>query len=125
MSGTDLSKLTGIEGHILKPAPESYQGRFMPVFRNEWIHMLHRFIAVFGGLALIIMSWVWLKKRFGYNVINNFIVSLIFLEILVGVLNSVLRVPVPISALHTAVAAALTGLMFYTLAENHQIKEKA
>ena len=125
MSGTDLSKLTGIEGHILQPAPEDYRGRFLPEFRNEWIHMLHRFIAVFGGLALIIMSWVWLKNRFGYNVINNFIVLLILLEIIVGVLNSVLRVPVPISALHTAVAAALTGLMFYAFAENHQIKEKA
>ena len=125
MSGTDLSKLTGIEGHILQPAPEDYRGRFLPEFKNEWIHMLHRFIAVFGGLSLIIMSWFWLKNRFGYNLINYFIVLLIFLEILVGVLNSVLRVPVPISALHTAVAATLTGLMFYALAENHQIKEKA
>ena len=125
MSGTDLSKLTGIEGHILQPAPEDYRGRFLPEFRNEWIHMLHRFIAVFGGLALIIMSWVWLKNRFGYNVLNNFIVLLILLEIIVGVLNSVLRVPVPISALHTAVAAALTGLMFYAFAENYHIKEKA
>ena len=125
MSGTDLSKLTGIEGHILQPAPEDYRGRFLPEFRNEWIHMLHRFIAVFGGLALIIMSWVWLKNRFGYNVLNNFIVLLILLEIIVGVLNSVLRVPVPISALHTTVAAALTGLMFYVFAENYQIKEKA
>ena len=95
MSGTDLSKLTGIEGHILQPAPEDYRGRFLPEFRNEWIHMLHRFIAVFGGLALIIMSWVWLKNRFGYNVINNFIVLLILLEIIVGVLNSVLSVHVP------------------------------
>ncbi len=125
MSGSDLSKLTGIEGHILQPAAEDYRGRFLPEFRNEWIHMLHRFIAVFGGLALIIMSWVWLKNRFGYNVINNFIVLLILLEIIVGVLNSVLRVPVPISALHTTVAAALTGLMFYVFAENYQIKEKA
>ena len=125
MSGTDLSKLTGIEGHILQPAPGDYRGRFLPEFRNEWIHMLHRFIAVFAGLLLIIMSWVWLKNRFGYNVLNNFIVLLILLEIIVGVLNSVLRVPVPISALHTAVAATLTGLMFYAFAENHQIKEKS
>ena len=125
MSGTDVSKLTGIEGHILQPAPVDYQGRFLPEFKNEWIHMMHRFIAVVGGLALITMSWIWLKNRFGYNVINNFIVLLILLEIFVGVLNSVLRVPVPISALHTAVAAVLTGLMFYALAENHQIKEKA
>jgi len=47
------------------------------------------------------------------------------LEIIVGVLNSVLRVPVPISTLHTTVAAALTGLMFYVFAENYQIKGKA
>ena len=73
----------------------------------------------------MMMSWIWLKNRFGYNVINNFIVLLILLEIIVGVLNSVLRVPVPISALHTAVAAALTGLMFYVFAENFQIMEKA
>ena len=125
MSGTDLSKLTGIEGHILQSAPEDYQGRFLPEFRNEWIHMIHRFIAVFGGLALIMMSWIWLKNRFGYSVIHNFIVLLILLEIILGVLNSVLRVPVTISALHTAVAAALTGLMFYALAENHHIKKKA
>ena len=123
MSGTDISKLTGIRGNILQPAPEEYQGRFLPEFRNEWIHMLHRFIAVFGGMALVIMSWVWLKNRFGFKIINNFIVVLILLEIIVGVLNSVLRVPVPISALHTAIAATLTGLMFFTFAGNHLIKK--
>ena len=123
MSGTDISKLTGIRGNILQPAPEEYQGRFLPEFRNEWIHMLHRFIAVFGGMALVIMSWVWLRNRFGFKIINNFIVGLIFLEIIVGVLNSVLRVPVPISALHTAIAATLTGLMFFAFAGNHQIKK--
>ena len=124
MSGTDLSVLTGIDGKILQPAPEDYQGRFLPEFRNEWIHMSHRFIAVFGGLGLIIMSWVWLKNRFGYKTINNLIVFLILFEIIVGVLNSVLRVPVPISALHTAIAATLIGLMFYALAGNYHINEK-
>ena len=123
MSGADISKLTGITGNILQPAPEEYQGRFLPEFRNEWIHMLHRFIAVFGGMALVVMSWVWLKNRFGFKIINNFIVGLILLEIIVGVLNSVLRVPVPISALHTAIAATLTGLMFFAFAGNHQIKK--
>ena len=123
MSGADISKLTGITGNILQPAPEEYQGRFLPEFRNEWIHMLHRFIAVFGGMALVIMSWVWLRNRFGFKIINNFIVGLILLEIIVGVLNSVLRVPVPISALHTAIAATLTGLMFFAFAGNHQIKK--
>ena len=71
------------------------------------------------------MSWVWLKKRYRQHFISNLIVFLIFLEIFVGVLNSVLRVPVPISALHTAVAATLTGLMFFALVGNHKIKEKS
>ena len=123
MSGADISKLTGITGNILQPAPEEYQGRFLPEFRNEWIHMLHRFIAVFGGMALVIMSWGWRKNSFEFKIINNFIVGLILLEIIVGVLNSVLRVPVPISALHTAIAATLTGLMFFAFAGNHQIKK--
>ena len=124
MSGTDISKLTGVEGNILPPAPEDYLGRFLPEFRNEWIHMIHRFISILGGLALIIMSWVWLKNRFKYKIINNFIILLILLEIILGVLNSVLRVPVPISAIHTAVAATITGLLFFALAKNHQIIEK-
>ena len=83
-----------------------------------------RIRAIFGGLALIIMSWVWLKKRFGYKIINNLIILLILLEIILGVLNSVLRIPVPISAMHTAVAATLTGLLFFAFAKNFQIKEK-
>ncbi len=86
--------------------------------------MFHRIIAIFGGLALIIMSWVWLKNRFGYKTINNLIVLLILLEIILGVFNSILRVPVPISAIHTAVAASLVGLMFFALAENQLIKKK-
>ena len=55
---------------------------------------------------------------------NNLIILLILLEIILGVLNSVLRIPVPISALHTAVAATLTGLLFFAFAENFQVKEK-
>ena len=125
MSGTDISILTGVEGNILQPAPLDYQGRFLPEFRNEWIHMIHRFIAILGGFALIIMSWVWLKNRFGYKILNNFIVILILLEIILGVLNSVLRIPVPISSIHTAVAATITGLIFFALAENHLKNEKA
>ncbi len=124
MSGTDISKLTGVEENILQPAPEEYRGRFLPDFRNEWIHMLHRFIAILGSLALIIMSWVWLKNRFGYKIIHYFIVILILLEVFVGVFNSVLRVPVPISALHTAIAATLTGLFFFALAATHKVNEK-
>ena len=120
MSGTDISEWTAIEGYILLPAPSDYQGRFLPVYKNEWIHMLHRFIAVSGGIVLIIMAWVWLKNRYGHSSIGPGIVVLILLEICVGILNAVFRVPAPISATHTAIAAALTGLLFFAAAEKNQ-----
>jgi len=117
LSGTDVSYLSGIEGHILAPAPTEYQGRFLPIFTNEWIHMLHRLIAIIGGLVLILMSWFWLRKRQRYNVIGLGIVMLILVEICVGILNAVLRVPAIVSTLHTAIAATLIGLMFFILAD--------
>ena len=124
MSGIDISGLSGIERDVLAPAPPEFQGRFLPVFANELIHMLHRLIALSGGLALMLMSWFWLKNRQGYHVHGISIIILILLEICVGILNAVLRVPVPVSTLHTAIAATLTGLLFYVLADIHLKKEK-
>ena len=122
MSGTDLSEWTGIEGYILPPAPSDYQGRFLPVYENEWIHMLHRLTAIIGGVVLMIMAWAGLKNRYGHSAIGLSIVALILLEICVGILNAVFRVPAPISATHTAIAATLTGLLFFAAAEgNHNL----
>ena len=97
MSGKDLSAWSGIEGHILPAPPSGFQGRFLPVYENEWIHMLHRLIAIIGGLTLVIMAWIWLKNKYGYNATGLSIIVLILLEICVGVLNAVYRVPAPIS----------------------------
>ena len=122
MSGTDLSEWTGIEEYILPPAPSDYQGRFLPVYENEWIHMLHRLTAIIGGVVLMIMAWAGLKNRYGHSAIGLSIVALILLEICVGILNAVFRVPAPISATHTAIAATLTGLLFFAAAEgNHNL----
>jgi len=122
MSGTDISTWSGVEGDILRSAPLEFQGRFFPKYVNEWIHMLHRLFAIVGGIALMFMSWFWLKNRHGYNMIGSSIVILIVVEIFVGILNAVLRVPVPISTLHTATAATLTGLFFFVIADNYHKK---
>ena len=124
MSGTDISEWTGIEENILLPAPQDFQGRFFPEYKNEWIHMIHRLIAVLGGIVLIIMAWAWLKNRYGHSSIGFGIVGLILLEFCVGILNAVYRVPAPISATHTAIAATLTGLMFLAAAERNKILVK-
>jgi cytochrome c oxidase assembly protein subunit 15 len=124
MSGIDISGLSGIEGDVLAPAPPEFHGRFLPFFANELIHMLHRLIALIGGLVLMLMSWFWLKNSQGFHVHGISIIILILLEICVGILNAVLRVPVPVSTLHTAIAATLTGLLFYVLADIHLKKDK-
>ena len=71
----------------------------------------------------MVLSWVWLRNRYGYNIIGNSIILLILLEICVGIANAVFRVPAPISALHTAIAATLTGLLFFVFAGFHLKKE--
>jgi heme A synthase len=68
------------------------------------------------------MAWAGLKNRYGHSAIGLSIVALILLEICVGILNAVFHVPVPISATHTAIAATLTGLLFFAAAEgNHNL----
>ena len=92
----------------------------MPNHFNEWIHMLHRFFAVFGGTWLMFMAW---QLRIGsplpgIRYVGSTILLLIPLEVLVGVVNALYRIPVPVSALHTAVAATLVGLIAYALSES-------
>ncbi|MBC8257614.1 MAG: COX15/CtaA family protein [SAR324 cluster bacterium] len=124
MSGTDISAWSGIEDHKLPQAPLDFRGRFLPEYENEWIHMLHRLIAVSGALFLLLMSWRWLKNRHGDQITALSIILLILLEICIGIINAVLRVPAPISALHTAIAATLTGIIFFTIAGNHHKRKK-
>jgi len=124
MSGTNISLLTGIKNHILPTIPNEFQGHFLPNYEKEWINMLHRFIAIFGGTILMFMSWFWLKKRYGYNLIGSSIVILIIIEIILGIFNVVLRVQSLISAMHTAIAAALIGLLFLGISEAFIDREK-
>ncbi len=100
--------------------PEAFVGQFMPNHFNEWIHMLHRFFAIFGGTWLMFMAWQLRKGSPlpGIRYVGSAILLLIPLEVSVGVVNALYRIPVPVSALHTAVAATLVGLIAYALSES-------
>ncbi len=106
-------------GTLLHPAPEELQGKFLPMFPNEWIHMLHRAFAIGGAAALMLMAWRRLLRQpaRGSRFAGWAILMLVPLEIAVGVLNALLRVPVPVSALHTAITATLMGVLSYALAK--------
>jgi cytochrome c oxidase assembly protein subunit 15 len=92
----------------------------MPNHFNEWIHMLHRFFAIFGGTWLMFLAWQLRTSSSlrGIRHVGSAILLLIPLEVSVGIVNALYRIPVPVSALHTAVAATLVGLIAYALSES-------
>ena len=92
----------------------------MPNHFNEWIHMLHRFFAIFGGTWLMFMAWQLRinSPLSGIRHVGTAILILIPSEVLVGIVNALYRIPVPVSALHTAIAATLVGLIAYALSES-------
>jgi cytochrome c oxidase assembly protein subunit 15 len=97
--------------------PDSFVGRFMPQNFNEWIHMFHRFAAVFGGSFLMFAAWrhLWRQQDPGLRSAGLAVMVLIPTEVAVGILNALYRIPVPVSALHTAIAATLVGILTYAL----------
>ena len=54
----------------------------------------------------------------GIRHVGTAILLLIPSEVLVGIVNALYRIPVPVSALHTAIAATLVGLVAYALSES-------
>ena len=98
-------------------APEEMQGKFLPVYGNEWVHMLHRLFAVIGGTLLMLMAWVWLIRQPLPSLRKPgwWVMILIPIEVIVGIANALLRVPIPISSFHTSIAATLVGVLSYAL----------
>ena len=125
---------SGAEFSIAIPAPdgspnvpEAFVGQFMPHHFNEWIHMLHRFFAIFGGSWLMYLAWT-LRRQTELNSLRHCGVAILFLiptEVLIGIVNALYRIPVPVSALHTAIAATLVGILAYALSEASLLSHKA
>ena len=97
------------------------------VLQLQWVHMLHRLFAVFGGTLIMLMAWGWLighplpsLRKTGW-----WVMILIPLEVIVGIVNSLLRVPIPISTLHTAITATLVGVLSYALVRALHLPQQA
>ena len=108
-----------LTGGSVASVPKQLEGQFLPFFQNEWIHMIHRTIAIGGGFILIILSFIELRQSQdrGNRIAGYAMIGLIFLEMGVGIVNAIYTVPLPISTLHTAIAATLIGFLSYTFAK--------
>jgi len=125
-SSFSISMNTFIDGvsETTSAVDPELSGVFLPSSENEWIHMMHRLIAILGGLFLMHLAAKLLRSKTGYGVVGIGVLILIPTEVLVGVSNAIFRVPVPVSALHTAIAATLTLLIssgfVKAVHENHE-----
>ena len=74
----------------------------------------------FWGTWLMFMAWQLRTNSplSGIRHVGTAILILIPSEVLVGIVNALYRIPVPVSALHTAIAATLVGLIAYALSES-------
>ena len=84
----------------------------------ETIHLFHRFVVILGSIILgyyTIRYWLkdssQLKNKSEWRIVSYSLLGLLFLEILVGITNALWKVPIPISILHTALAASITGIL--------------
>ena len=96
------------------------QGAFLPQFRNEWIHMLHRLIAILVSAGLAFLAWLVLFRHHNriYRMIAYAIWILLTIELVVGIANAVYLIPVPLSLLHTALAATIFGVLSFSFAKS-------
>ncbi len=82
----------------------------------EAIHLFHRLVVILGSIVLGYFSIrYWLKAEGNaakeWKILGFTLLILLFLEILVGITNALFRVPIPISILHTALSASITGIL--------------
>lgn len=93
--------------------PAEIVGNFLPITPNEMIHMLHRLLVLLGAIFLLSLASHWCFKRqdsfLAYLGVALWV--LIPLEIFVGIFNALYRVPIPISSLHTAIAALIAATL--------------
>ena len=89
---------------------------------NEYIHMIHRVIAIFGGLAMMYLCFIFLNKRLSLvdKKLALAIISLISLEFVIGIVNALYLVPIPISSAHTAIAATIVMILALLFSRNYQ-----
>ena len=78
----------------------------------EFIHLSHRLIVVIGSIILIYFA---VKKLLSGNnfffYFGMMLILFILAEIVVGVINALYFIPIPISILHTTLASSITGIL--------------
>lgn len=98
---------SGYAGLACPEWPTCNGGQWFPSWRGSvGVHLLHRMNGYFLAAALILAAWrCWDVPRVGRLI--ALAAALGFAQMLVGILNVVLGIPVEVTGLHSALAAGL------------------
>lgn len=100
--------------------PKELDKEFFSNHQNAYIHMAHRTVAALGAFMIVLIGFrqliqkgTGIDKPMGWSLI-----LLLGLEFVVGVVNAVYHIPIPVSMLHTFLAASIVGVLSFTFARS-------
>jgi heme a synthase len=97
--------------HVLRPLGMTAKGELLSMDSLRAIHWLHRFGAVIVTVILLVFAWQLWRVKFRVDSIA--VISLLALQVLIGIGNVLWSLPLPLAAAHNAGAAALLLCMLW------------
>jgi heme a synthase len=103
--------------HVLRPLGMTAKGELLSMDSLRAIHWLHRVGAVIVTLVLLAFAWqLWQAKRRAEGIA---VISVLSLQVFIGIGNVVWSLPLPLAAAHNAGAAALLLCMLWVTRRVH------
>lgn len=130
-SGQWLPKLDFLHGfHLLLPVGANYQGGVLDAVARTTIQFIHRLGALTVGLYLCSLS-IYLIAKVPYRairVVAALCMTVVLVQFVLGILNVIYLLPLPIAVLHNGVAALLLAIcfvLFYLVSGREACNESA
>lgn len=96
--------------NFFSPIGTNYEGGLLAMPARLAIHMMHRYWGLLTGLYVIVLA-LYLIASQKLKTIGWIILLLVIIQVLLGILNIVLLLPLPIALMHNGVAALLLASM--------------
>ena len=107
-------------GEKVASFPKELDESFLGSYQDEWFHMIHRLLALIGVLIIAygVMVTLLRKQEVAYRNSGLGILILLAIEFFIGITNALYSVPIPISTIHTFLAASIFGILSFAFAKS-------
>jgi len=96
--------------HVVRELGMTAEGELLPLAALTAIHWTHRVGALVAGGALLLLAWA-LARRHATQALGLALLAAVTLQVMLGVANVVLGLPLALAVAHNAGAAILVALM--------------